>query len=215
MYYFKYFVFIVVLYGFSFAKAGSYEDFFHAIRQDNPFLIERLLIRGFDPNSVNENGVPALLLTVQNPSLRVMELLLRHPDLKVEVRTPQDESVLMLAALRGYQEICARLIALGADVNKPGWTPLHYAATGGHPRIVQMLLDAHAYIDAPSPNGSTPLMMAARYGNVDTVRLLLHAGADPTLRNELDLSAVDFALEVKRQTAADVINESIQSRKKQ
>lgn len=213
-FYFKLFIYIAVLIRFFPASAGSYEDFFQAVRQDNAFIVERLLHRGFDPNSVNEAGVPALLLAVQNPSLKVMDVLLRHPSLKVEVRTAQDESVLMLAALRGYHAMCERLVALGADVNKPGWAPLHYAATGGHTRTVQLLLDAHAYIDASSPNGTTPLMMSAQYGNIETVRLLLQSGADPTIRNERDLSAVDFALQVKRQDAADLISASIHSRAK-
>jgi hypothetical protein len=70
---------------------------------------------------------------------------------------------------------------------------LHYAASGGHVDILQMLLDQSAYIDAESPNKTTPLMMAARYGSPESVQLLLDAGADPTLRNELGLTALDFA----------------------
>ena len=56
-----------------------------------------------------------------------------------------------------------------------------------------MLLDRGAPIDAPSPNRSTPLMMAARYGAEANVDLLLARGADLRLRNDLDLDAADFA----------------------
>ena len=81
----------------------------------------------------------------------------------------------------------------GADVNKTGWAPLHYAATGGHVAVMRLLLENHAYIDAESPNGTTPLMMAARYGSESSVKLLLEEGADPTLKNEQGLTALDFA----------------------
>ncbi|MCV4600843.1 ankyrin repeat domain-containing protein, partial [Escherichia coli] len=82
---------------------------------------------------------------------------------------------------------CEKLISRGADVNKTGWTPLHYAASQEDVRIVRLLLDHHAYIDAESPNKTTPLMMAARYGSEEIARHLLDEGADPTLRNERGL----------------------------
>ena len=72
-------------------------------------------------------------------------------------------------------------------------SPLHYAATGNEPKIVALLLDRGAPIDARSPNGSTPLMMAARYGAEGSVDLLLARGADKQLRNDLDLDARAFA----------------------
>ena len=113
---------------------------------------------------------------------------------KVEVRNANDESALMFAALKGMAEVCELLISRDADVNKPGWTALHYAATGGHVPVIRLLLEHNAYIDAASPNGTTPLMMAALYGFDSSVYELIESGADPMLKNAAGLNAVDFAL---------------------
>ena len=98
-----------------------------------------------------------------------------------------------MAALKGEQEWVRKLLARGAKVDKAGWAPLHYAATGPEPQIVAMLLDRGASIDAESPNRSTPLMMASQYGTEASVDLLLARGADARRRNDLGLDAVDFA----------------------
>ena len=97
------------------------------------------------------------------------------------------------------------LIQRDADINHPGWTSLHYAATGGHASIIQLLLDESAYIDAESPNGTTPLMMAARYGNEKAVRLLLSEGADLNLKNQLGFTALDFAVQGSRPDAIKLL----------
>src|SRR3954469_14833243 len=99
----------------------------------------------------------------------------------------------MMAALKGQAELVRKLIARDADVNKPGWAPLHYAATGGHLAVMELLLENNAFIDAESPNGTTPLMMAAMYGSPQAVNLLLDAGADVAMVNKLGLTALDFA----------------------
>lgn len=187
------------------ARAGSYEDFFKAVETDNPLVIQSLLVRGFDPNTVSPKGLPALLLAIKLSAGKVTKVLLDHPDIRVEVRSPEDESPLMLAAFTGNVELCETLIAKDADVNKTGWTPLHYAATNAHNAVARVLLDNFAYVDAESPNGSTPLMMAAMYGNSSTVKLLLEAGADPTLKNARGLSAMDFAREAKKNESMEII----------
>jgi ankyrin repeat protein len=104
-------------------------------------------------------------------------------------------------------------------VHESGWTPLHFAAFGGEPRVVELLLAHGAEIDAVAKNqfANTPLLVslltrqgdiarllvahgadvrfqmaegftalheAALDGDLDTVRMLLDAGADPNVRSE-------------------------------
>lgn len=201
----KFVVFIGFMLTSFWVQAGSYEDFFKAVQFDNVRVVQGLLQQGFDPNTVNAEGVPALMLAVREPSLKVAELLAAHPDTKTEVRNAKDESVLMLAALKGYLPLVQKLVDNDADVNKTGWAPLHYAASGGHVPVIAHLLDHSAYIDAESPNGTTPLMMAAMYGSPEAVKHLIQAGADLTIKNQLGLTALDFAIRGQRQNAKELI----------
>ncbi len=203
--YIRYFIYLIVFIGYSSTHAGSYDDFFRAIKRDDAPVIESLLKRGFDPNTPSLDGEHGLMIALREPSLKVAAVLLAWPQTRVDPRNPVDETPLMMAAIKGHVDMARRLIERGADVNKTGWTPLHYAATGGHPAIVGLLLDAHAYIDAESPNGTTPLMMAAHYGSAATVRQLLEAGADASLKNQLGLTAQDFAFRAQRQDVFELI----------
>jgi ankyrin repeat protein len=70
---------------------------------------------------------------------------------------------------------------------------------------MKVLLDSYAFIDAQSPNGTTPLMMAAMYGSSEAVKLLLAEGADTAMKNQLGMTAVDFANKANRPEAAELI----------
>jgi hypothetical protein len=78
--------------------------------------------------------------------------------------------------------------------------------------MVRLLLEHHAYIDAESPNGKTPLMMAAHYGHPSVEKLLLEEGADPMLKNQQGLSAIDFANRAQRAESAEIIAASVRAR---
>lgn len=210
--YFRFIVYLIVFIGYSISYAGSYEDFFTAVARDDAPAVSSLLQRGFDPNTLNPAGEHGLMLALRGPSPKVLAVLLAWPKTDVEVRNRQDESALMIASLKGMTEIVSQLLDKGADVNKPGWTPLHYAATSGHLQIMNLLLENHAYIDAASPNGSTPLMMAAMYGTPSAVKLLLEAGADPLLKNDLGLTAIDFAQRANRKETVDIIAAFVRAR---
>ncbi len=189
----KYFVLSFVLLGFSNAWSNAYDDFFAAVERDANSRVLELLLRGFDPNTIGPRGSTALMIAIQEPSPKVLQVLLGLDQVNVNLINRHDESALMLASLKGLEPAARRLIERGADVNKTGWTPLHYAATGGHVGIMRLLFEHHAFVDPESPNGTTPLMMAARYGNAEAVKLLLEEGAVATARNRLGLNALDFA----------------------
>ena len=191
------------------------ENFFAAIRRDNAGAITQLVRSGFNPNAKDDKGRPGLVLALQLDSLRAFAALLAAPKLDLQARTPQGETALMIAAIRGRLDEARALVVRGADVNQTGWTPLHYAASGTQPQqpsLIALLLEHHAYIDAGSPNGSTPLMMAAQYGTRESVQLLLEEGADPSLKNQLGLNAVDFALRAERKDVADSIAARVRSK---
>lgn len=211
----KYLIYLFVFIASLPSHAGAYEDFFVAIRRDDAGAIETLVRRGFDPNTPDPNGQLGLILALQEPSPRVIAALLASSKLQPESRNRSGESLLMMAAIKGNLDAARTLIARGADVNKTGWTPLHYAASTPMPEqtdMVRLLLTHHAYIDAESPNGTTPLMMAASYGHSSVVKLLLDEGADPTLRNQRQLTAVDFAQRADRKDIADAISAAARQR---
>jgi len=205
-------VVFIVFFGSNHALAGSYDDFFVAIKQDNLSLMNSLLQRGFDPDTRSPEGAPGLYLALREESLKTARLLMSWPKANIDARTAQDESPLMMAALKGYLDIARQLVARNADVNKTGWTPLHYAATNGHVDIMRLLLEHHAYIDAASPNRTTPLMMAALYGTTAAVTLLLDEGADPSLKNQQGLTALDFAQRGERPDAIKLLGAAMRGR---
>lgn len=186
------------------ALAGSYEEYFLAVRNDNPGKVRDLLQRGFDPNTVDaERGETGLMLALRSDSLRVADVLLKAPGLDVEARSHNGDTALMTAAYKSNIAAVQALLERKAEVNRPGWTALHYAATVGANDIVQLLLDRYAYIDAESPNKTTPIMMAARGGHILTVKLLLDAGADATLKNDVGMTAIDLARKFDHVDIAD------------
>jgi len=197
------------------AHAGSYEDFLKALHSDDVSTLRTLSQRGFDLNSHDDADTPPLLIALKADALHVAEFLIQQPGVDLDAVNKSDENALMLAALHGYKHLVELMLEREAEVNKPGWTPLHYAATftgPQSPEIVALLLDHAAYIDAESPNGSTPLMMAARYGNAKSVAVLLDGGADPGLRNTKGLSAIDFANSVSRADVAETIAAAIRAK---
>jgi len=212
--YFKNFLYLIVLTATFSVHADSFDDFFRAVRADNASGVKSLLNRGFDPNTRDAQGQTGLLIALREPSPKVIQVLIDWPKTDVEARNPKDESPLMLAAIKGQQDIVTKLIERDADINKPGWTPLHYAATNGHVAIMKQLLDKDAFIDAQSPNGTTPLMMAAMYGSGAAVKLLLEEGADPLMKNQLGMTAADFAQKANRTDALQMINQAVGAKAK-
>ena len=136
--YIKKLIISIVFIGFSCAHAQSYVQFFRAIEFDDAPTVQKLLKQGFDPNTPSSELQPALTLALQKKSLKVAETLIAWRTIDVNQVNPNSETPLMMAAMMGHLRLAEQLIARGADVNKTGWTPLHYAATGGHVEMIRL-----------------------------------------------------------------------------
>lgn len=193
--------------------ANDFEDYSRALVSDNDSAMVDLIFRGFNANTLDSRGRPGLVAALHQDSLKVFDVLLKAPRIDVNLASRQNETPLMMACIKGHLDIARELIKRGADVNREGWTPLHYAASADMPKtldIIKLLLEESAYIDAASPNGSTPLMMAAQYSSEAVVRLLLEEGADITLRNQRNMTAADFARLVDRQYMVELLGKALQ-----
>lgn len=166
--------------------------FFQALEQNDAKTVRTWLLRGMDPNRETADKVPAIVFAASHKAYSAVLALLESPETDINRTNPRGENALMMASFHGEAQIVQALIKKGAEVNKTDWAPLHYAATGGHAEIAKLLLDNHAYVDAQSPNKTTPLMMAARHKNVTLAKLLVEEGADPTQRNEAGLTVADY-----------------------
>jgi ankyrin repeat protein len=210
--YFRFVAYLFVIVCFSPAVAGSYGDFFTAIKRDHRHTVEALLKEGFDPNTVDETGQPGIIAALLNESYEAADALAASDGLQLEAANRSGETALMMASLRGQTALVQRLLQRGAAVNRPGWSPLHYAATAPDEAPMKLLLAHGAAVDARSPNGTTPLMMAADYGPSLCVDLLLAAGARVDMKNDLGLTAIDFARQRGRDRLADRLSPQLPGR---
>lgn len=126
----------------SVASAVAFDsvDFFRAIEVDNADAVARMLAAGLDPNQLDPRGQPALMVALQGESLKVAKVLMEAKGVDIDVRNHAGETPLMMAALKAEVDAAGALVAHGAAVRKDGWSPLHYAATGGSAAIVKLLL---------------------------------------------------------------------------
>jgi ankyrin repeat protein len=164
-----------------------------------------LLIRaGADVNAVNYLGVTPLWSASLNGSPAMARKLLAA-GARPDAALPSGETLVMTAARTGNADVVEQLLAAGADANgsaERGQTALMWAASQHHAGVVEVLLrhgaDIHARSDVWSQlwqstqsievhpdlqmwiqhGGLTPLLFAARVGDLASAKLLLAAGAD-------------------------------------
>jgi ankyrin repeat protein len=175
------------------AHAANMADWWIYVANDTAFEIKPLLDQGANPNRRSDAGQPAIMQAMRDHAWKVFDLLAADPHTDVNAANKQNETPLMFLAILGETARAQKLIDRGAKINGLGWTALHYAASTGKLPVAQLLISRGAIINSPAPDGTTPLMMAARSHNEEMVDLLVRAGADATTRNLSGLSAGDWA----------------------
>ena len=194
-------------------EKATAEKIIYATRFDDIQTLKQFMQQGGDVNLVEpDRGETLLMISIRESSSKVFDLLLQHPQINIDQRAKNGDTAIMLAAYLEQKEVVQRLIDSGAQVNQMGWTALHYAAVVGNQAILALLLEHHAYIDAETPNKTTPLMLAARRGEMELVKLLIAEGADISLKNMLGWTAYDFAVEAERRDIAAFLQKLMQAK---
>ncbi|KQV61352.1 MULTISPECIES: ankyrin repeat domain-containing protein [unclassified Duganella] len=186
-------------------------SFFRAVQINDDRTVKAVLARGLDPNLHDpERAETGLILALRYDAMRVVKVLLSHPKLNVDEQASNGNTALLMAAFQKNKPAVLALLEKGAQINRPGWTALHYAAAAGDLDIMKLLLERHAAIDATSPTGTTPLMLAAREGQEDAVQLLLEEGANATLKDRAwGENAAEFAVRAQKPWIAEQIRKHL------
>jgi uncharacterized protein len=169
-------------------------DFAKAAKFDDVSEVKSLLKKGVNPNILDANGSPMLVLAIREKSPKVINVLLGDKNIDVDLSDKNGETPLMMASIDGNLLLVKTLVTdHKAQLDHIGWTPLHYACAKGQLEVAQFLIANGAIVDSMSLGNTTPLMMAVQSGNEQVVKLLLDKGADLQLRNDQGLTAIDIA----------------------
>ena len=171
------------------------DSFFRQISLNDVSGVKKSLSnQDLSPNTMSKYGDAPLPYAVKEDAYLVFKYLLQVPDIDINMENSNTENALMMLAFKGRLDLMKHMIEdLGAEPDKEGWTPLHYAATKGHLDIVEYLISKEVDVDALNPSNTTPLMLASRYGHIKVVKFLLDHDADLTLHNTQNYTAIDFA----------------------
>ncbi|HLH45076.1 MAG TPA: ankyrin repeat domain-containing protein [Bryobacteraceae bacterium] len=133
-------------------------------------------------------GIPAsaLVFASMTGDLQIVNLLLAHgadPSASWRGNTPLSQAVTF-----GYPDVALALIDAGASVamrESSGINLLHWAAIANRAALIPVLAAAGVPVNDQDMFGFTPLMYAATldFGDTDTAKALLRAGANPAIRN--------------------------------
>ncbi len=188
------------------ARSGDGSTALHwAAQNDDLALADALIRKGAQVDATTDLGVTPLWVAATNSSTAMIHrLLAAHAN--PNTVPPTGRTPLMIAARAGNVDAVKALLADGADPNAKeaahGQTALMWAVADRHPDVVRLLLAAHADVQARSSTwmqrqniccqltggdedpvvmpqgGFTPLLFAAQYGDADSAKLLIAAGAD-------------------------------------
>jgi ankyrin repeat protein len=188
-------IYSIVLTGFlvpAVVRAQSLEDTLRAALEGDLVTLQKLLDRGTSPDTTDADGNTLLMLAARGGHVKVAEFLLSRKA-SVSQKSKVGDTALMAASLKGEVPMAAFLLEHGAELNPPGWTPLHYAAFEGRAPMITFLIGKGAKKDAPAPNEFTALMLAVRGGFEDATRALLYADPDVSYKTRSGETALKLA----------------------
>jgi len=145
---------------------------------------------------VDDQGVVGLVDAFEHSVAAGIAVATREPRL-IRERTSLGETALHLLVLGESEEAVRSILQLGADVSALcdfGETPLSLAASSGKVNFVKVLLAAGSPLGIEGQREPT-LHKAVRGGSIETVGLLVDAGADVNEQSDFAEAPIHLAVE--------------------
>lgn len=158
-------------------------------------------------------GSSAIMFAARTGNVETAKVLL-DAGANVNDKAASGVSALTQAVHSGHQDLALFLLGRGADPNAigGGYTALHAAVLRGDVKLVEAFLEQGAIFDTPIEHGSPgrrfsadysirsqligrdAFWMAAKYGEVEILKVLLDAGADPLTVDEGGVTTLQVAM---------------------
>ncbi len=163
-------------------------------------IVDALLAAGASVDARDDAGRSALMLAAARGQPEVVARLI-HAGADARARNKWGQTPLLVAVETGSPAKVDLLLAKGADPNDADYEGRGAAArAAGRPAddphaldILKSLVRSGAMLDRADRDGVTPLMIAAKEGDLPRVMLLLNSGANPKLKDSLQRTAADWA----------------------
>ena len=162
------------------ARADGATALLWAAHWDDGAAVELLLGAGAEVNAADDHGVTPLTRACENASASLVERLL-SAGANPNAAQANGLTPLMTAARTGSLQIVEALLSHGAGVNAATAatheTALMWAVAGRHRNVVRALVERGADVHPRPRQAFSPLIAAARNGDIETAEVLLAAGA--------------------------------------
>ena len=182
------------------------DDLIRECHGNNYDGVVRLIKDGADVNYTDNKGNNALCVSIHDSRYRIIFYLLDH-NANPNSTDHQNNPALLLAVVNCDESVVSHLLSKGANFETNNKYALYYAVRRNKDKIVKLLLESGAPVNAFNANGETALHCAIKNGLLNMIHILLKHGADPlcktnyNCRKKKDYSGLDLA---KRRKSSNI-----------
>lgn len=186
-------------------------DIFDLVKTETPDQIQKMIEKGVDVNSKNNEGRTLLEIAVQQPNngKNIITLL----NLGADIYSSNGFPIFALALMTQDDiEVVKKFLAQGAKINDSsvGVSSLFIAAGyQKNPEIIKLLIKEGADVNFANENGQTPLLFVAENNfNPQIAKYLVEAGADVNHKNKAGTGILLSAAMYKNTEVFKVLQEA-------
>lgn len=163
-----------------------------------------------------EKGIPftpdCFSFQVAKNDLEICELFLKA-GMDINERDSAGTPFLCSAARNGKLDMIQWLLENGADIDAVsydrGYSAVMDAVWKSNLPIVELLVNKGANLNFISRDGQTALILATGSENFDICRVLVENGADPTIKDRMGMSSIDYATLFKKERILNLYRERV------